>query len=906
MSSRTWVIANHVSNVSLIGVGKKAANVAAIWCSGMLSFIFIDAANLHISGIEFVACGLQIPHYAMKKITGVTNPSLGPSAAISVVNVHTLVLDNITVRESYGYGILGVNILGHSIIRKCSFERNNWRHKSNCTAVDVIARTALHCIGGNLQLGYTDNGLVTMNYPLHTMNIVESYFSFGFGGIEKQSTSDQVFVGVGGLGIISLQPVTYYAIMIKISNSTFTNNVHYWRGNMYIVDDNSTLLHVSINTCKLLLGGLESGKINSTQVLLSNGGGLFIRIHEELQAIRHIDIRTWKYLFSVTGGTVVHIVNTEFRENMAKSGAGILAYLETNYLQFLRNTLVLQNCVFRANRASTVGSAIYVLYTYGRNNNTPVAEIIPTNSSQILKILNTEIVGNKVNMTSTISIEIVPAGQKPQTPLNPITQEVIINNCSFIQNEVSVFAGALEVALPEISKHSYQQVEFKIQNCSFSGNRFVESSVTPANCLADIVHLQFAFRVTLSGLVFENNYFAACIWAYESEIWMSGKLRFIHNFSQAGTVRIRGKLQESLMYFLPNTDVYFFNNTSEEFGGGISVRTTNNDELCFFQFPYWDGTAKVSDMNITLSMAHNHAERAGDSIFTNDPFENCGLLTTEGFTVPLTMDIIADFIKIQEPHSLSEITSEPYKLCYCFDGTPNCSIREQSISSIYPGQIFNVSAVSMGQFNGTSPAVVIAGNIDSNDGTSRSHQSLSRDCGILNYSVFTGEQESLLEMFTGSLLSAVVFNYDLTSTTPLRRLTMHVHLQGCPQGFELGGRKPSCVCSRYLVKNKVTSCDISTLTFHRHARQWIGTVRENIAIHDYCPFGYCDSEDSDIQIAHQDEQCALGHSGILCGACRSELSLALGTYDCIRNVQICISFSYLLLHWLEWSLCSCC
>ena len=49
VSSRTWVIANHVSNVSLIGVGKKAANVAAIWCRGMLSFIFIDAANLHIA-----------------------------------------------------------------------------------------------------------------------------------------------------------------------------------------------------------------------------------------------------------------------------------------------------------------------------------------------------------------------------------------------------------------------------------------------------------------------------------------------------------------------------------------------------------------------------------------------------------------------------------------------------------------------------------------------------------------------------------------------------------------------------------------------------------------------------------------------------------------------------------------
>jgi len=235
--STKWVTAKNISNVSIIGDG---TNVATILCRGMLSFIFIDAVNLHISGIEFVACGLEIPHYVMKKITQKANPSLGPNAAISVVTVHSLVLDKITIRDSYGYGVLGVNVLGHSVINKCRFEMNNWRQMPNCTGNNVNARRALHCIGGNLKLGYTDHGHIPTNYPLYTMNIVESNFSHGFGGIEKHSISDQVFAGVGGLGIISLQPVTHFATMINISNSNFSNNFHHWGGNTYIVDNNST------------------------------------------------------------------------------------------------------------------------------------------------------------------------------------------------------------------------------------------------------------------------------------------------------------------------------------------------------------------------------------------------------------------------------------------------------------------------------------------------------------------------------------------------------------------------------------------------------------------------------------------------------------------------------------------
>ena len=52
-------------------------------------------------------------------------------------------------------------------------------------------------------------------------------------------------------------------------------------------------------------------------------------------------------------------------------------------------------------------------------------------------------------------------------------------------------------------------------------------------------------------------------------------------------------------------------------------------------------------------------------------------------------------------------------------------------------------------------------------------------------------------------------------------------------------------------------------------------------MHKYCPFGYCNPAELDVDLRYPDTQCAFNHSGTLCGACQSELSLALGTSQCL-------------------------
>lgn len=55
-------------------------------------------------------------------------------------------------------------------------------------------------------------------------------------------------------------------------------------------------------------------------------------------------------------------------------------------------------------------------------------------------------------------------------------------------------------------------------------------------------------------------------------------------------------------------------------------------------------------------------------------------------------------------------------------------------------------------------------------------------------------------------------------------------------------------------------------------------------VHEYCPFDYCNvSVLVNLNIPDgADSQCAFEHAGLLCGACKSGLSLSLGSSRCLK------------------------
>ena len=99
-----------------------------------------------------------------------------------------------------------------------------------------------------------------------------------------------------------------------------------------------------------------------------------------------------------------------------------------------------------------------------------------------------------------------------------------------------------------------------------------------------------------------------------------------------------------------------------------------------------------------------------------------------------------------------------------------------------------------------------------------------------------------------------------------------------------------CACLPHLTQANVV-CDIKTQTHHCPAGMWIGNFSGGITTHPHCPYDYCKSQRPSVSLTSQHEQCQFSRSGVLCGACRGDLSLCLGTSQCKK----CSSFNIFLL-----------
>ena len=67
-------------------------------------------------------------------------------------------------------------------------------------------------------------------------------------------------------------------------------------------------------------------------------------------------------------------------------------------------------------------------------------------------------------------------------------------------------------------------------------------------------------------------------------------------------------------------------------------------------------------------------------------------------------------------------------------------------------------------------------------------------------------------------------------------------------------------------------------------------------IHRHCPFDYCTSEPTSLDLNNLNNQCEHSHSGVLCGGCKNGLSLVLETSQCLHcsNVYLLLSIPFAL------------
>ena len=106
--SRELIVVSNAQNLSLSG--SINANDTILHCAGRLGFAFLNITNLKILNIRMSHCG----EIVTSLLTGTGfSIEMHPEtkAALVLVNIHSLVLQKVQIEASYGYGLLGVNVL---------------------------------------------------------------------------------------------------------------------------------------------------------------------------------------------------------------------------------------------------------------------------------------------------------------------------------------------------------------------------------------------------------------------------------------------------------------------------------------------------------------------------------------------------------------------------------------------------------------------------------------------------------------------------------------------------------------------------------------------------------------------------------------------------------------------------
>ena len=366
-----------------------------------------------------------------------------------------------------------------------------------------------------------------------------------------------------------------------------------------------------------------------------------------------------------------------------------------------------------------------------------------------------------------------------------------------------------------------------------------------------------------------------------------------------------------------------FANNSAQYGGALYVTDNVNSGICgpelhslsaqvsqsstishcFLQ----ETAAYVYDIvpEIKLNLqniyfANNSASHAG-SILYGGLLDRCAVSyfaevrkIFQGQVGILAISYLTNITNIPVDRVKSEISSNPTQICFCKDGQPNCVFQPSNVF-VKKGEIFKVELVAVDQVGNPLPATVKAsvGSYEGGLGEGQSLQNSTTLCTELKYNIFSPyDTENLLLHAEGPCKGLGI-----------SQRILHVEFlpcNYCPVGFKVPPLSCECKCDPEIFPEYVTNCSLETASVLRKGNAWItyinNTNNEGYLAHPHCPFDYCHPSTKQVYVnlnTHNgsDSLCASNRSGKLCGSCKKDFSVTLGSSQC----RPCTNYSLLLL-----------
>ena len=234
--------------------------------------------------------------------------------------------------------------------------------------------------------------------------------------------------------------------------------------------------------------------------------------------------------------------------------------------------------------------------------------------------------------------------------------------------------------------------------------------------------------------------------------------------------------------------IYVYDNIPIRYCGSYSVRVTSESftpkEECFFQLPD-QNMYSTHGVYVKLVFKNNSADAAGNVLY-GGVIDNCNLLGMDSYI--LSGKLFDMIVYIENDNKISNISSLPFHICLCTNNFPNCGSYNYP-RTVYPGEIFQVPLVAVGQRYGAVPSRVVSGiNNIQNPGTNLLDsqywlQQANSACTMFNYRVFSLSQQVVINLHPES--SPCSTYYD-------KRVTVTLN-QTCPPGFNISESERSCM-----------------------------------------------------------------------------------------------------------------
>ena len=774
--------------------------------------------------------------------------------------------------------------------------------------------------GGTFTDNKADYGGVVRMYIGSKINITDCHFSNNHANI--------------GGGIVA----TYKHSIVAVRSSQFTHNTASYGGVLIAYQSsNVTFDNVSClgNTAKS--GGVIRTVQESTMNVFgcdfsyntAELGGVLCTQHGVLNVencnLEHNRARLNGGAIYTNDGSTTSIHTVTFSNNTAENNGGAIALLDSSIT-------ILDGSSFTSNRANTYGGTMNI-----QNSSVNIFDAIFNYSIA-------ESSGGVVcAKDSSISISACfftynNASRKGGALDVHMNSSLTVLNSTFMYNTASESGGAL--CLTDTSKSTIDDSVFHYNKAEEYGGAIFASTKAVVNIIRSNIGQNTANKGAGLAVIQNSSVSFDSSATNTNTVTIDEGNRVCEN---TATVNGGGMfLFESILYFIMNTTICC--NEASTFGGGVSAfnsyimigssvlfdsnRAMQGGGASLAMSKLYRITDDDDEMEFDIKFVKNHASDGG-ALYVDDKRDNSTCKSgqgcffqnvTKGLRILFNSNVaehrghnlfgglldrctavsdatpkpsgIVRFKEISNIRNLSTVTSEPVRVCICKNSIPNCSQQMHNIS-VKQGNTFTIQLSAVDQVNQSISATIQSKLKDVSLAKSQTIRRIDSSCSDLDYQVFF---PSVSEVYQLTINAEGPCN-----SIGISNLTVDIKVLEClcAPGFmrEDLNTKCLCVCDRQdkVFSTYIKECNFSIESIIRKGLFWITYLNNSESddnsssryfIYPYCPLGYCQSPSKSVPVNLKhpngsDAQCANNRVGILCGRCRPNFSLSLGSSKCI-------------------------